>query len=409
MSKNRRKKKHHIPYKPKQIISADASYVSKRADIVKLNGLPPLVGFATTNTPAGEEKLVPILVRAYLTSDEREFHIYMEQVGDLVIGKAKEAGVILSVDAFVGFVFVIHQDGTGELHLNGAGMAIEILTKHTIQAGEVVYGGDIGDIRRVKYHTLTLSHSDKIIACFKVGWKFGMFFDLGGELDTDRMERDLATLYKRLRYQAMYEALADETTVDRMTKAGWFPFIEVIGGDFDPLIKAYQAEFDIEAKEQELVAKFTPERIDKIAARWWRNPALAKHKTVLEAGLNAFKKKDPVSAIKNIVTEIEGVLADVHLAEKGSAPKTDALLQYAIDKGIKKVDSEASLFFPSGFLEYLQKIVYANFDRNAPADAGASRHTVSGAWFCWRRNLHTRSCAPNNTHARSDCLLSLTS
>ena len=55
------------------------------------------MGFATTNTPAGKEELVPILVRAYLTSDEREFHIYMEQISNIVMEKAKEVGVILSV------------------------------------------------------------------------------------------------------------------------------------------------------------------------------------------------------------------------------------------------------------------------------------------------------------------------
>jgi hypothetical protein len=376
MGKRRRKKKQYVPYRPTQITSAGMTYAPKRVDVIKLNGLPPLMGFATKNTPAGKEELIPILVRAYLTSDEREFHMYMEQVNNIVIEKAKEVEVIISLDVFVEFVLVIHQDGTGELHLDGAGRAIEILTKRSVQAGEAVYGGDIGDIRRMKYHALKLSPSDKVVSCFKVGWKFGMFFDLGGELDSDRMERDLATLYKRLRYQGMYEALSDEATVERMTKAGWFPFIEVMGGDFDPLIKAYRDEFNIENKEKELVAKFTPEHIDKIAERWWRNPALAKHKTVLQAGLDAFKSGDFVSAIKNIATEIEGVLADVHLAEKGSAPKTEALLQYAIDKGVKKVDGEASLFFPSNFLEYLQKVAYANFDRNAPADAGASRHTV---------------------------------
>ncbi|MFA6535802.1 MAG: hypothetical protein WCT25_00030 [Candidatus Paceibacterota bacterium] len=376
MSKNRRKKKRYVPYKPKQMTSMGVSYMPKRVNVLKLNSLPPLVGFATTNTPAGKEELVPILVRAYLTSDEREFHLYMEQVSNIIIERAKKAGIILSIDSFVEFVLVIHKDGTGELHLDGAGRAIEILTKRTVQAGEAVYGGDIGDIRRMKYHALTPDPSDKIVACFKIGWKFGMFFDLSGELDTDRMERDLATLYKRLRYQAMYEALADEATVERMTKAGWFPFIEVIGGDFDPLIKAYKAEFDIEAKEKQLVAKFTSERIDKIAERWWRNPALAKHKTVLQAGLDAFKGNDPVSSIKNIMTEIEGVLADVHLAEKGSTAKTKALLKHAVEKGVKKVDGEASLFFPSNFLEYLLKVAYPDFDPNAPEVAGASRHTV---------------------------------
>jgi hypothetical protein len=162
-----------------------------------------------------------------------------------------------------------------------------------------------------------------------------------------------------------------------MTKAGWFPFIEGMGGDFDPLIKAYREEFDIENQEKELVAKFTPERIDKIAERWWRNPALDKHKAVLQAGLDAFKNGNPILSIKTIMTEVEGILADVHLAEKGSTAKTKELLEHAVEKGVKKADGEASLFFPSEFLEYLLEVAYPNFDPNAPKAAGASRHPVA--------------------------------
>lgn len=354
------------------------SYALTNRDMIKLSDLPPLVGFATANKPAGKEELVPILVRASLTSDEREFHVYMEQISNIVIEKAKEAGVIISPDTLVGFVLVIHKDTTGELHLDGAKMTMEVLAKRTVQVGEAVYARDIGDIRRLKYHALTLASSDKIVVCFKVGWKFGMFFDLADdrELDKDKMERDLATLYKRLRYQALYEALADEATVERMIEAGWFPFIEVIGGDFDPLIKAYQTEFNIEAKEKELVSMFSSERIEKIAERWWRNSSLTKHKTVLQAGLDAFKRSDPISSIKIIMTEIEGVLADIHLAEKGSTAKTKVLLEHAVEKGVKKADGEASLFFPLDFLEYLLKVAYPRFDPNTPETAGASRHTI---------------------------------
>ena len=343
--------------------------------MIKLKNLL-VSGFAGANTLAGQE--LPVLVRASITSDERDFHLYMEGISNLISERAKEAGALFSIDALIGFVLVAHKDGSAELHLSGMQMAVEILAKRDLKAGEVVYSRDIADVRRVKYQNITFLPSDKVFVCFKVGWKFGMFFDLADnrELDVDRMELDLGTLYRRLRYQALYEALAEQTTVDRMTKAGWFPFIEVMGGDFDPLLKAYQLEFDIENKEKSLIEKFTPDRLDKIGERWWKNPILSKHKTVLAAGLEAFKRGDSVSCIKNIMTEIEGVLADLHLAEKGSTAKTKDLLSHAVNKGVKKAGGEASLFFPKDFLEYLLKVAYANFDPNTPANAGASRHTV---------------------------------
>lgn len=374
MGKNKRRNKKYTPqtFRPKV---SGLSFLPIHAKTIKLTNVL-MGGFAGSNALPGET--VPILVRASLTSDEREFHIYAEGIGHLLTARAKEAGTLLSLDGFVGYVLIIHKDGTAELYLDNAQMAIEVLAKRDIKAGEAIYGRDIGDIRRVRYPDITFLPADKAFICFKVGWKFGMFFDLAGnrELDVDRMERDLGVLYRRLRYQALYEALADQATGDRMTKAGWFPFIEIIGGDFNPLLNAYQLEFDIENKEKEIVGQFTSDRIDKIGERWWKNPILSKHKTVLEAGLEAFKRGDSVSCIKNIMTEIEGVLSDLHLAEKGSTAKTKDLLSYAVEKGVKKANGEASLFFPKNFLEYLLKVAYADFDPNVPKEAGASRHTV---------------------------------
>jgi len=369
MSKRRRnkKQKQSIP-RPSH---TGSHFLPVRAKAVRLKNFL-IGGFATTNSLPGET--VQILVRALLTSDEREFHIYAEGIGNLLNQRLKDAGLLVSMDAFTGFVLIIHADATADLYLDNAQMSLEILAKHDIKAGEAVYAKDIGDIRRVRYPSLTINPSDKIFLCFKVGWKFGMFFDLADnrEFDKERMERDLADLYRRLRYQALYEALADQATVDRMIKAGWFPFIEVMGGYFDPLLKAYQSDFDIDTKEKGLVSTFTNERIDAIGSRWWRNQILVKHKIVLEAGLDAYKRGDYVSCIKNIMTEIEGVLFDLHLAEKGSAAKTKALLKHATEKGIRKTGGEASLFFPKDFLDYLLKVAYADFDPNAPSDAGAS-------------------------------------
>jgi len=374
MSKRRRKKKQYIPQSKKR--SNDPTrLISTTTPVIRLKNFR-LGGIAISNAKAGEELMV--LVRALLTSDEREFHQYMESIGNMISAKAREAGVILSLDSLLGLLLVIHKDETAELYLNNVGMSVEILAKRSIKAGEVVYGKDIADIRRLKYQDITFVPTDKVFYCFKVGWKFGLFFDLADnrDLDMERMEYDSGRLYRRLRYQGLYEALADKAIVERITASGWFPFIETMGGDFDPLLKAYEAEFDVEAKENKLIESFGPDRIDAIADRWWKNPIIAKHQTVLQAGLNAFKNKDYVSCTKNIMTEIEGILSDLHLAEKGSIVKTEELLRHAVDKGVKKSGGEASLFFPDDFLKYLLNVAYANFDPYAPESAGASRHTI---------------------------------
>lgn len=374
MAKRRHKKKRPVP-RNRSAIGSGGQYQAVALTTIKLKNVK-ISGFAAANAMPGEQ--VPILVRAAITSDESAFHEYMNGIGSLLAQRARETGTLLSFDGLPGYLLIVHQDDSAVLWLNGFPMIAEVLAKRSVKAGEAMFARDIGDVRRVRFEGISFLPTDKIFVCFKIGWKFGLFFDLGDnrDLDVAHMEVDLAALYRRLRYQSLYEALSEALTVAQITKAGWFPFIEILGGDFEPLLKAYRIEFDVEGREAALVASFTSERIDRIAERWWRNPIIAKHRVVLHAGLDAFKRGDNVSCIKNIMTEIEGVLADLHLAEKGSTAKTRKLLEHAVEKGIKKAGGEASLFFPREFLEYLLQVTYANFDPAAPAGAGVSRHTV---------------------------------
>lgn len=373
MSKRRgQKKKRGFPNTHKR---SNTPRPIRRPAVIKLADVR-LTGFAMANALPGEN--LPVLVRAALTSDKRDFYLFMHGIDVVINENLKRAGVLLSLDTVPGFLLVIHEDASAELHISNIEASIEILAKRNIQAGDAVYVNDIADIRKLKFTSLTLHPSDKVFICFKVGWKFALFFDLAEnrDIDVDRMEHDLGTLYRRLRYQALYEGLSDEVTVDNLTKAGWFPFVELLGSDFDRVLKAYQNDFNIKAQQSALVEKFDHARIECVAERWWKNSIVGKHKIVLEAGLRAFERGDYVSCIKNIMTEIEGVLADLHLAETGATAKTKALLEHAVEKGVEKAGGEASLLFPSEFLRYLSDVAYANFDPNDPSKAGASRHTV---------------------------------
>lgn len=373
MAKKRKKRKKTIPTKnkPKRTLS---KYIAV-PERINVQGIS-ICGFAAENIAKGEEGA--ILVRASLTSDEGEFHQYIKNIGKLITHKAKEAGFLISLDSMSGFLLVIHNDGSAELYLNNTRFSIEIMTRRTFKQGQVIYSEEIADVRKVRYQDINLKSSDKIISCFKVGWKFALFFDLadGRDLDIEYAEIEMGNLYRRLRYQELYDALSDQSVVQKLEEAGWFPFLGVIGEKFDSLLAAYRDEFCIEEKENDLIDSFNGGKIDETAERWWRKNTIEKHRVVLEAGLEAYKRGDYVSCIKNIMTEIEGVLADLHLAEKGSLPKTQELLNHAIDKGVKKSPSEESLFFPDGFLKYLSEVTYADFDPLNPASIGVSRHTV---------------------------------
>ena len=226
---------------------------------------------------------------------------------------------------------------------------------------------------------LALQPKDGVLCCFKVGWKFALFFDLHPErtLDVDAMERSLGRLYRRLKFQALYDAFENEAGLSKLIAAGWFPFIETIGGEFEELLKAYRDDFNVEEETEKLVRRFDATRIDRIATRWSEGLLLSRRKDILEPALEAFKRGDPVSCVKIILTEIEGILQDLHIGEQGSGLSTKELLAFAANRGAQKASDPNSLLFPQQFLRYMRGYTYARVDPRKAEASVMSRHRVA--------------------------------
>lgn len=338
-------------------------------------------GFAVSNAYAGEH--AQILVRASLTSDEPLFHGFMKGIENVIGHHADKLGVAINFNYVSGFLLIVHADETADFFCNDVGVVAEMISKRDVAKGEVIFKSDIADIRRLRVANVVFQPKDKIIFCFKVGWKFGLFFDLGREreLDIDRMELELGSLFRRLEYEEAYKATADETLMKKLATAGWFPFQEIVSDGFDGVLAAYRDDFDIDGREQMLLATFDDTRIARIAERWWRHPILSPRRTILEPALTAFKANDPVSCVKNLITEIEGIIRDAHLSELGTSAKIPSLLEYAIERGVKKSGSDATLFFPREFLLYLKNSTFAPFDPLNPS-VSISRNSASHGAAC---------------------------
>jgi hypothetical protein len=334
-------------------------------------------GVSTSNVQKGERGRV--LVRAEITSDQPEFHLFMQGITNLVVGKAKDAGVVVQMDRVSAMLVVTHEGGVADLYLQDFPFEIEILAKHDVAKGEMVYHSDITDVRRLRMSWLALQPKDGVLCCFKVGWKFALFFDLHPEriLDVDAMERSLGRLYRRLTFQALYDALESEAGLSKLVAAGWFPFIETIGGEFEELLKAYRDDFNVEEETAKLLRRFDARRIDGLAMRWWKGSLLSRRRDILEPALEAFTHRDPVSCIQIILTEIEGILQDLHIGEQGSEMSTKELLAFAANRGVQKASDPNSLLFPQQFLRYMRAYTYARFDPRQAEVSVMSRHSVA--------------------------------
>ena len=334
-------------------------------------------GVATSNVKKGERSQV--LVRGEITSDQPEFHLFMQGITNLVVGKAKDAGVLVQMDRVSALLVVTHEGGIADLYLQDFPFEIEILAQRKLAKGETIYHSDIADVRRLRMSWLALQPKDGVLCCFKVGWKFALFFDLHPEriLDVDAMERSLGRLYRRLTFQALYDAFESEAGLSRLIAAGWFPFIETIGGEFEELLKAYRDDFNVEEETEKLVRRFDAPRIDRIATRWSEGSLLSRRKDILEPALEAFKRGDPVSCVQIIITEIEGILQDLHIGEQGSGLSTKELLAFAANRGAQKASDPNSLLLPQQFLRYMRGYTYARVDPGKAEASVMSRHSVA--------------------------------
>ena len=345
-------------------------------------------GFAVENAKPGD--MVPVLMSAILTSDDQNFHKYAETISNVYLNKT---GVFLNL--VHQFLVVIHENLSCDIYVNDFQVAYEIHLKRDVKKGEVLKLKDVADIKRVKFPEITITEMDKIIYCFKVGWRFGLYFDViprvqndnipdnikVEKLDIEKMMISIGALYRHLTFYDVYSTLQSKAQFEEMKKDGWFPFIEMLPDDYNNLSKIYQNRFDFENRIMGIVNSYNETRIHNITERWWKNQFFFEKKTLIEAGVNAYLQNTQegfINCIKNLSTEMEGLLRLVYFEDtsKGNNVKSNELISHIINKARSKSGSDFSLLFPIHFLEYLQNEIFANFNFET-GNINLSRHSSS--------------------------------
>lgn len=252
------------------------------------------------------------------------------------------------------------------------------MMKRETAAGSVIFESDIADVTGMDFPLVEIDTADRVICLFRQDWRFALYFDFNPEAAFDRaqMNRTLGTLHRSLRYRHLYDVLADQPLFDRLIQRGWFPFVEIIAGGFRELADACGAGFDLADFENNLVASFDQERLERMFARWMLKPHFAGKQQILRAALNSYLAGEPIAAIKITLTEIEGILADAYRAAHGKSAKTKELLAFAVRSAEEKAGAPDTLLFPAAFAQYLSAYTFANFDPEGPPGQAGSRHAV---------------------------------
>ena len=82
-----------------------------------------------------------------------------------------------------------------------------------------------------------------------------------------------------------------------------------------------------------------------------------KKKEIICAGLNAYKNggiDNIINCIKNLISEIEGIVQLHYHRDLGKKPTTRELKDYMIDQGKERFPYSGTLAFPELFYEYLE-------------------------------------------------------
>lgn len=319
-----------------------------------------------------------IWTRLSLLSDEAFFHEVAESIGELILGVTRNVGTPVRIMTKNNILMIIHADKTADLWVDTAATVLQILSKRPIESGTIIFEDDIADVGSMSFPNIKILPTDKVICLFREGWRFGLFFDFNSDrkFSLTDMERDLGTLYRRMKYKYLYDMLADKNSFQRIVNVGWFPFIEILGPDFKKLVNAGNASTALKEFEQQLILKFNEERVERMFSRWKTKPHFTEKEKILRVAVNAFKDNEPITVLKVILTEIEGILANAYKARFKRTAKIDTLLSFAIETAEQKNGNIGTLWFPESFAQYLKEYTFSNFNPMQNTSHAGSRHAV---------------------------------
>lgn len=344
---------------------------------LRFKDVEPISGISAEAAKPGQA--VKVCTRIAMTSDEPLFHRLADGLDGVLRHMAEKAGTCVNLRRADTVLLVLKPENSAELWVDTAAVAMRCAVKRAIAARSVVFENDIADVTGMSFPCVEIGVRDKVLCLFREGWSFGLAFDFNpeGRFDLEGFQTTLGTLYRRLRYRPLYEAVTDPAVFDSLFAAGWFPFVEIITAEFRDLARQAEAGFDIAEIEPKIISTFDAARLAHLFERWAAKPHFAARTSLLKEAVEAFTAQKPASVIKIILTEIEGILNDAHkAAHGGQGAKIRDLLAFAQASAKQRAGGPDTLFFPAAFGRYLAAHTFANFDPVAGTGTAGSRHAV---------------------------------
>lgn len=333
---------------------------------------------AAASRPGGH---VSVHTRMALTSDDAMFYKIIGGMSEAIQHFAQASGVAVSIGRASTVLLVIKPDASAELWVDKAAMVVhQRLRRPGAMPGcTVLFENDVVDVLAVEFPLVGIAPQDRILLILREGWRFALYFDLDrsdGDMDVSAAQRTMGALLRKMKYADLYAAVANNPLFDKIVSAGWFPFMELMSGEFQILTGMVGADLSLEQAEATLLLKFNDARIERMFERWMQRAHFREKEVIMRSAVNAFKAGDPVSVIKNTLTEIEGIMAEAYYRGTGKhTRKISDMLKFVVESASNREGEKDTLLFPSAFARYLRDYTYAGFVRGEPIET-LSRHAV---------------------------------
>jgi len=315
---------------------------------------------------------VKILTKAFIDSYDPRFDKYSNNLLVTLLS-SKEI-------AFLDNLLVVIKPDNNAYIYRVFPLIFKILAKKNIAKGTLVTTNDIADISSVifqdDFFKIDIDDNDKIILFLRNGHRFGLYFDLSGNSTNDFRAKEIAYYYKSFIYKGMFDFLSQDSNLESLINDGWFPFIRIIGSPFEKLIEYYSEDTKYESYINNLMDIFPSETITAIMNSWWGKSVFKDKREIIEAGIQAYNNGGYINCIKNLASEIEGLIRNaMYLETHITKPTMKDLKDFLVKKGVEKFNDDRALGFPVLFSKYLDESIFVGFDIS-DATIVTSRHSV---------------------------------
>jgi hypothetical protein len=271
---------------------------------------------------------------------------------------------------------VILPDRSATVYVNELRVIGQMRAKRPIKAGEPIHQDDVADIAEISFDGVDIPPTAGVMFLFSVGWRKGLFYDLGPLHARGSRQFDLrvflAQAYTYLTFQHLFKITAEEWSV--LLDQGWFPFQLLKTGTVKEMLAHVRQKWPID-RLLERIADETRASFEQLRDRIASSPMLSEQLPFIDLAIEHFRKSDYISSIAVLYPRLEGIMRRQHLQTQPQKRPSQGNLASGLVEADAKSRHQLSLLLPERFREFLTSVYFKDFDPRNPE--GISRHTVS--------------------------------